>query len=568
MEILISRNGEQMGPYTLEEVNGYLTQGALVPTDQAWHEGLSEWISISQISGVVTQPSPIQSMEEPLRLGAKTIQTASSEMREFLELSCLYLAASDQQFTGVEQEWIDASFGHGTADRFLASLASTQWEEVFARINELAGLIPAHEMQIISGGIEDFLKELLSVDGWDSEEKERLDGFMKYLADMGMQVNQDTTDVPPILPQAIPQKPLKRETEETVEYDDDPLKVAINELSATLRGSLSTESVGSGFSLPFFGPSIPLKPIDKYAEIHTHYKEHDSHYGPYDFEKAASYDWEGKNPVIRFEGESKWHSIGVIKGVWDKCYASKKQTEKLKKAGVDFDDSAITFKQATWAIDKLNVAKKEVAAKKRAINAVKPATKNTLKKMDELGVKYKEGVTRAEADRLIEKHWEKIAKDEFKKNLKLAKERGLDVDSKIDPFDLSELIHEDAAPTPEQDKKLQDFNSTIATYGGRAQNFRNLTSDDAECHLDMIEEAVNWATTHSDINGDYDFENESGTHWYTQQRPLTSNEITALNEGCMKEVQKMIEEEESYCEEERDKILLKVAKAAFKKEKY
>ena len=73
-----------------------------------------------------------------------------------------------------------------------------------------------------------------------------------------------------------------------------------------------------------------------------------------------------------------------------------------------------------------------MAAKKRAINAVKPATKNTLKKMDELGVKYKEEVTRAEADRLIEKHWEKVAKDEFKTNLKLAKERGLDVDSKID----------------------------------------------------------------------------------------------------------------------------------------
>jgi hypothetical protein len=35
----------------------------------------------------------------------------------------------------------------------------------------------------------------------------------------------------------------------------------------------------------------------------------------------------------------------------------------------------------------------------------------------------------------------------------------------------------------------------------------------------------------------------------------------------MKEVQKMIEEDESYYEEERDKILLKVAKAAFKKRK-
>ena len=83
----------------------------------------------------------------------------------------------------------------------------------------------------------------------------------------------------------------------------------------------------------------------------------------------------------------------------------------------------------------------------------------------------------------------------------------------------------------------------------------------------MIEEAVNWATNHTDIDGDYYFDNENQTHEYSQQRPLTPKEITALNEGCMKKVQKMIEEEESYYEEERDKILLKVAKSAFKKEK-
>lgn len=556
MEILISRNGEQMGPYTLEEVNGYLTQGALVPTDQAWHEGLSEWISISQISGVVTQPSPIQSMEEPLRLGAKTIQTASSEMREFLELSCLYLAASDQQFTGVEQEWIDASFGHGTADRFLASLASTQWEEVFARINELAGLIPAHEMQIISGGIEDFLKELLSVDGWDSEEKERLDGFMKYLADMGINVKQSEFE------SISDAKPVADETsnEEKADAIDAPIQLAVNEISIEF-GTPMPPILSGGIG------QIEIKPIDEYPPIYSHYKQLESTFGPYVFEKVYTYDYEGKNPEFYFEGaENRRYSHDDLKRIWATCYASKKQIEKLKKAGVDFDDSAITFKQATWAIDKLNVAKKEVAAKKRAINSVKPATKNTLKKMDELGVKYKEGVARAEADRLIEKHWEKIAKDEFKKNLKLAKERGLDVDSEIHANDLSWIL-DGKAPTPEQNKKLQDFNSTIATYGGRAQNFRNLTSDDAECHLDMIEEAINWATNHTDIDGEYYFDNENQTHEYSQQRPLTPNEITALNEGCMKEVQKMIEEDESYYEEERDKILLKVAKAAFKKRK-
>lgn len=42
MMILVSRDAQQFGPYTLEEVNTYLTQGTLFPTDQAWYEGLAE----------------------------------------------------------------------------------------------------------------------------------------------------------------------------------------------------------------------------------------------------------------------------------------------------------------------------------------------------------------------------------------------------------------------------------------------------------------------------------------------------------------------------------------------
>jgi len=125
-------------------------------------------------------------------LGANTIQNSSPELREFLELSCLYLAAADQQFTGAEQEWIDASFGHGTADRFAANFATIQWENIFLRIDELAKLIPALEMQIISGGIEVFLKQLLSVDGWDSVEEERLIEYIEHLAVIGINTSQAT----------------------------------------------------------------------------------------------------------------------------------------------------------------------------------------------------------------------------------------------------------------------------------------------------------------------------------------------------------------------------------------
>ena len=45
-------------------------------------------------------------------------------------------------------------------------------------------------MQIISGGIEGFLKQLLSVDGWDSVEEERLIEYIEHLAVIGININQ------------------------------------------------------------------------------------------------------------------------------------------------------------------------------------------------------------------------------------------------------------------------------------------------------------------------------------------------------------------------------------------
>ena len=443
MQVTISRNNQQFGPYTVDEINLYLKEGSLLPTDYAWHDGLTEWIILTNIEGVTSQTELVAAhTHPPSNIDSKVIREATPALREFLELSCLYLAAADQQFTTEEQQWVDENFGQGASERFTANFATAQWDQIFIRIHELTMAIPKHESDLIAEHIESFLKKLLSVDGWDSEEADRLKNYITYITDLGISVKQSKPESL-IDPKPITSEPPKEQDADEI---DAPIKLAINEINIEL-GSPLPPILSEGVC------QIEIKPIDEYPPIYSHYKEYESTYGPYVFEKVYTYDYEGKNPEFYFEGaEAARYSHDDLKWVWTVCYASKKQNEKLKKAGVNFGESAITFKQAAWAIEKLDEAKKVVAAKKRAINAVKPATKNTLKKMDELGVKYKEEVTRAEADRLIEKHWEKVAKDEFKTNLKLAKERGLDVDSKIDPFELSELIHDDAAPTPEQNK--------------------------------------------------------------------------------------------------------------------
>ena len=53
MQIQIDRNGERYGPYSIEEVNSYLANGTLLPSDNAWHDGMPDWVPIGQIQGVI-----------------------------------------------------------------------------------------------------------------------------------------------------------------------------------------------------------------------------------------------------------------------------------------------------------------------------------------------------------------------------------------------------------------------------------------------------------------------------------------------------------------------------------
>jgi len=57
--IVISRDGQQFGPYSLSQVNGYLVSGHLKADDLAWDARRSAWIPLHRYPGaIVTQPPP------------------------------------------------------------------------------------------------------------------------------------------------------------------------------------------------------------------------------------------------------------------------------------------------------------------------------------------------------------------------------------------------------------------------------------------------------------------------------------------------------------------------------
>mgnify|MGYP002818621322 CR=1 FL=1 len=49
----IYKNDEKSGPFSVEELQGYLDDGAFSPIDSAWFEGCEEWTTVSHVPGIV-----------------------------------------------------------------------------------------------------------------------------------------------------------------------------------------------------------------------------------------------------------------------------------------------------------------------------------------------------------------------------------------------------------------------------------------------------------------------------------------------------------------------------------
>lgn len=104
MQIHVARNGQEVGQYSIEEINRKLTDGTLLPTDLAWYEGAANWGPLSAVPGVrmpggpsasaAPSPSPAPSFAS----GAGPVQPLPSR---------LTAAAAPQSYQGmVVTSWI------------------------------------------------------------------------------------------------------------------------------------------------------------------------------------------------------------------------------------------------------------------------------------------------------------------------------------------------------------------------------------------------------------------------------------------------------------------------------
>ena len=84
--IHVMRDGQQFGPYTIEDINTYLAQGTLLPTDQAWYEE-RQLDAIIEVPGVVhgAAPAPVVAEADPMAAANPEVAVAEAGAARRLE---------------------------------------------------------------------------------------------------------------------------------------------------------------------------------------------------------------------------------------------------------------------------------------------------------------------------------------------------------------------------------------------------------------------------------------------------------------------------------------------------
>jgi hypothetical protein len=65
MRIMLARDGQKYGPFTLDQVNSMLAAGKASMEDLAWVENTPEWVALHTVPGVLRTPPSVPGLQPP-----------------------------------------------------------------------------------------------------------------------------------------------------------------------------------------------------------------------------------------------------------------------------------------------------------------------------------------------------------------------------------------------------------------------------------------------------------------------------------------------------------------------
>ena len=134
MQIYLARNNQQAGPYSLEQVNQMLASQQILLTDLAWHQGMTEWKALGELTQgqMIYQPQGYQApispvSENPFSQNSNASSTKNTQVIKKSELASIPARALAKIIDVLL--WIPATF-------ILTAFFSEQEQGQFTKLNE------------------------------------------------------------------------------------------------------------------------------------------------------------------------------------------------------------------------------------------------------------------------------------------------------------------------------------------------------------------------------------------------------------------------------------------------
>ncbi|MDP6905520.1 MAG: hypothetical protein QF406_13865 [Verrucomicrobiota bacterium] len=103
------------------------------------------------------------------------------DLQKVLELCCMYLVSLDEEFTPIEQDWVDEKFGSGTSERFINEIQTIHWETCFIEIRQQLRALPPKDQMYAKTQAKHLFQRLMEADKLKDPEQERLDHLMGFI---------------------------------------------------------------------------------------------------------------------------------------------------------------------------------------------------------------------------------------------------------------------------------------------------------------------------------------------------------------------------------------------------
>ncbi|NWK73701.1 RDD family protein [Acinetobacter cumulans] len=162
MQIYLARNNQQAGPYTLEQLNQMLSSQQVLLTDLAWHQGMTEWKALGELTqgqltyqpAGYTPPTPAPTaFQQPVATAQKSTNVASQTLasipsRALAKIIDLLL-------------WLPATY-------ILTSFFSAQETEAFNKLNEqfITAVMDASTNPTVIQNLQNQIFDMFSQQAW------------------------------------------------------------------------------------------------------------------------------------------------------------------------------------------------------------------------------------------------------------------------------------------------------------------------------------------------------------------------------------------------------------------